>query len=225
MPGDTVERASSATDIERHVDAWSKRDHARALLPVDHEIVDVTRAPRALVVERILAQAPDKDLFHACAMLGRIIAERGGSPTLASCTVDGVQAVLGETNAPWDNVRAALAEGFAGVRMELARREACVAWEYPRCAVPIEPGVVAIAAGYPDDDSEALGGWAARVASASALGGVRRVIVSGRSDAREALVDALTTAGIEVGSSPLASAADESEKSRSWLPWLRARRS
>jgi hypothetical protein len=215
--------ANAAIDIERHVDAWSKRDHERALLPVDHEIVDSTRAPRALVVERIVAQASDKDLFHACAMLGRLIAERGGSPSLASSTVDGVQAVLSEMNAPWNNVRAALAEGFAGARLELARREACVAWEYPRCAVPIDDGVIAIAAGYPDDDGEALASWAGRVASGAARSGVRRAMVAGRDDARDALIDALSTAGIEI-TSP-ASAPIESEKSRGWLPWRRARRS
>jgi hypothetical protein len=214
--------ASVMIDLERHVDGWCKRDHARALLPVDHEIVDSTRSARALIVERILAQATDKDLFHACAVLGRLIAERGGSPTLASCTVDGVQGALGEIKAPWGNVRAALAEGFAGARMELARREACVAWEYPRCAVPIEEGVLAITAGYPDDDGEALAGWAARVANGAALGGVRRVIISGREDARAALVDALGVAGIEVVAPT--STAPELEKARSWLPWRRAPR-
>ena len=215
--------AGPAADVGRHVAAWCERDHARALLPVDHEIVDSTEALRALVVERILAQAPDKDLFHACAMLGRLIAERGGSPSLASSTVDGVQAVLASTNAPWNNVRAALAEGFAGARLELARREACVAWEYPRCAVSIGDGVVAIAAGYPDDDGEALAGWASRVAGAASLGGVRRAMLSGKEDARSALVDALTTAGIEVAAP--AAPPIESEKNRSWLPWVRARRS
>ncbi len=220
---------NAAADIERHVAAWSTCDHARALLPVDHEIVDSTQAPRALVVERILAQSSDKDLFHACAMLGRIIAERGGSPSLASSTVDGVQAVLSETNAPWNNVRAALAEGFASAQAELARRDACVAWEYPRCAVLIDDGVVAIAAGYPDDDGESLASWAGRVASGAARSGVRRAMIAGREDARDALVDALSTVGIEIVAQGSSSASttlqSASEKSRGWLPWRRARRS
>jgi hypothetical protein len=48
-------------------------------------------------------------------------------------------------------------------------------------------------------------------------------MIAGRDEARDALVDALSTAGIEVIGP--ASAPIESEKSRSWLPWLRARRS
>jgi hypothetical protein len=56
---------------------------------------------------------------------------------------------------------------------------------------------VAIAAGYRDDDEDALAGWASRVAHAASLTGVRRVVLSGSPMAVAALEDALGIAGIE----------------------------
>jgi len=179
--------------------AWCERDHARALLPVDHRIIDSTHAARALVVEQLLAATHGRDLYNACAVLGRLIAERGGSPTLAAATIDAAHAALGGGDAPWlAPARAALAEGFAAARLEDARREAGAAWDFPRCAVDVGDGAIAIAAGFPADDGEALAAWASRVAHGASLAGARRAIVSGGDAARAALADALHLAGIEV---------------------------
>lgn len=182
---------------------WCERDHGRALHPADHDAIESTRALRELIVASILGHAPDRDLYSACALLGRMIAERGGSPTLAASTVDGAREALRPEDHAWVvPARAALAEGFAAARSEIARKEAAQAWEYPRCAVVLESGVVAIAAGYPESDLDALGQWASRVAHDAALAGARRAIVAGTERAREALTDALTLVGVKVETSP-----------------------
>ena len=207
--------AGTANDV---VAAWCDRDHARALLPVDHEIIDSTAAARTLVIECLRRAVPDRDLFHACAVLGRLVAERGGSPTLASSTMDGAAESIGTDATPWlVATRAALAEGFAAARVDMARRDASAAWDYPRCSVRIDNETIAIVAGYPEDDGEALAAWAGRVAHGVALGGARRAIVAGGDVARLALADALTLVGVKIHPSapPLAAAA------RPWRLWKR----
>jgi hypothetical protein len=185
------------------VAAWSARDRARAVLPADREIVDGSAAVRALIVDLVLAGGPEDELYDACAVLGRLIAQRGGSPTLASATLDHAADALDARSAPWlVPGRAAVAEGFAATLVEDARREAMHAWEYPSCAVPLGQAALAIAAGHPSDDDEVLAAWAARVAKAAALAGVRRAVVSGGELACAALVDALTLVGIEVNRAP-----------------------
>lgn len=177
--------------------AWCERDHARALLPVDHEIIDSTHAARALIVERLLGQVHGHDLYNACAVLGRMIAERGGSPTLAAATIDAAHASLGGGEAAWlAPARGALAEGFAAARLESTRHDAASAWDFPRCAVDLGDATIAIVAGYPEDDGEALAAWASRVAHGASLAGARRAHVSGGEVALSALRDALQLAGI-----------------------------
>ena len=200
------------------VAVWCQRDHARALLPVDHEIIDSTGAARALVVECLRRAAPDRDLFHACAVLGRLIAVRGGSPTLASSTMDGAGEALDVDATPWlVPARAALAEGFSSARAEMARLDAAAAWDYPRCVVRIDDDRIAIVAGYPDEDGEALAAWASRVAHGVALAGVRRAIVTGGDAARAAVADALALVGVKLH--PSAPPAPPS--ARSWRLWKR----
>lgn len=218
------------------VDAWCDLDHAHALLPVDHEIIESTRALRALVVDLLrdgasLADdtAPARDLYNACAILGRTIAERGGSPTstvatmhhaekaLKLATRDGGASHQEVAEARWFSARAALAEGFAAARTEMARKEAAGGWEYPRCAVTLDDSTFAFAAGYPDDDGEAVAAWAGRVANAAVLKGARRAVVTGREDAKRALIDALSTIGVDV----IASLEKPETGKRSWLPWNR----
>lgn len=181
------------------VDAWCARDHALAFLPSDHAAIDGTRGPRALIVERVRTNGPDADLFHACAILGRIFAELGGSPSLAAGAIDGALGVLPELDADTARAaRAALAEGFVAARAEAAVAEAASRWEYPGCVVPLENASVAIAAGYPEDDEDALAAWAARVASHVARAGYRRAVLSGGEKACSALFDALELAGVKV---------------------------
>lgn len=186
--------------VEELVAAWCDRDHARAFLQVDHEAIDSTAAVRALIVEQLVGRVePSRDLFNACGVLGRLLASRGASPSLATLTIDGARAALGAAEAPWiEPARAALAEGYAAAQKDMARAEATRRWEYPTCVVPLHDGIVAVAAGYPDDDEDALEAWAARVANAAVLGGARRVVLGGTLPARAALGEALKVAGVEL---------------------------
>lgn len=190
-------------DRNAAVIAWSARDRTRAVLPADHEIIDASASLRSLIVDLVIAAGPTDELYDACAMLGRMVAQRGGSPTLASVTLDHAAEVLGAHEAPWlVAARAALAEGFAAQLVEQARRDAMNAWDYPACVVPLGEAALAIAAGHPSDDDEVLAAWAARVAKAAALQGIRRAVVSGGERARAALLDALGLVGIEVHAPP-----------------------
>jgi hypothetical protein len=178
---------------------WCRSDLARAVLSADRKVIDDSMAIRALIADIVLTDAPADELYDACAVLGRMMAQRGGSPTLASVTVDHAADALGARNAPWVvAARSALAEGFASALVEAARREATEAWEFPSCAVALGEAALAIAAGHPSDDDEVLAAWAARVAKNAALRGVRRAVVAGGESACAALVDALYLVGIEV---------------------------
>ncbi|HEX8793924.1 MAG TPA: hypothetical protein VF765_23440 [Polyangiaceae bacterium] len=182
---------------------WVEKDRARAVLPADREIVDASEAPRALIVELAIAGGPEDELYDACLMWGRMVAQRGGSPTFASSTLGHAAEALGTPSAPWlPAARAAVAEGFVAAMIEDARSEALQSWEYPSCAVPLGEAALAIAAGHPSDDEEVLGAWAARVAKAAAMSGIRRAVVAGGERARAALVDAFGVVGIEVHAPP-----------------------
>jgi hypothetical protein len=180
------------------VDDWSERDRRCAVLPADREIIDASGSLRALIVDLVVSASPEDELYDACAVLGRMIAHRGGSPTLASATMESAGLALEATGAAWlAPARATVAEGFTATIVEGARREAVQAWEFPSCAVPLGQAAVAIAAGYPADDDEELAAWAARVAKAAALSGVRRAVVSGSQRACDAVLDACGVVGIE----------------------------
>lgn len=184
-------------DVDAILTAWCERDRATAVLPADHRIVDASTSLRALIVELALSAGIDDEIYDACAVLGRLIAQRGGSPTMAALTIDHACEALGMREARWmAPARSALAEGFAMALTEEARRDAAKGWEFPDCAVPLGEGVIAIAAGHPSDDDEILSAWAARVANAAALKGVRRAILGGPQRPRGALADALAIAGI-----------------------------
>lgn len=183
--------------------AWTEKDRARAVLPADREIVEASESPRALIVELAMAGGPEDELYDACLMWGRLVAQRGGSPTFASSSLDHAAEALGARSPAWlPAARAAVAEGFVAVMVEDARSEALQSWEFPSCAVPLGEAALAIAAGHPSDDEEVLAGWAARVAKAAALSGIRRAVVAGGERARAALLDAFGLVGIEVHAPP-----------------------
>lgn len=183
--------------------AWAEKDRARAVLPADREIVEASESPRALIVELAIAGGPEDELYDACLMWGRLVGQRGGSPTFASSTLDHAAEALGTRSAPWlPAARAAMAEGFVAAMVEDARREAMQSWEFPSCVVPLGEAALAIAAGHPSDDEEVVAAWAARVAKAAALSGIRRAVVAGGERARAALVDAFGLVGIEVHAPP-----------------------
>jgi hypothetical protein len=179
--------------------AWCRSDLARAVLPADRDAVEGSASVRALIVDLVLTGSTGDELYDACATLGRVLGQRGSSPTLASATLDHAAQVLGARDAPWVvAARAALAEGFASALVDTTRREAMVAWEFPSCVVPLGEAALAIAAGHPSDDDETVAAWAARVARQASLRGVRRAVIAGSERACTALVDALAMVGIEV---------------------------
>ncbi len=193
------ERSECAGVPSEIVAKWCARDHARALTAEDRAVIDASVAARTLVVER--TNVGQGDFFSACAVLGRLIADRGGSPTLAAVTIDGLCEAMDLHVAPWvAPARAAVAEGYAGARVEMAKRAAEAAWEYPRCVAKLSDGSIAIAAGFPDDDTDSIAAWASRVAHDAALAHVRRAVVDGPAAACAAVVDALSLAGIETTS-------------------------
>jgi hypothetical protein len=181
------------------VSVWCQQDGARAVLPVDHKIIANSTSVRALIVDLARSAEPEDELYDACAVLGRLIGQEGGSPTLASATMDSACGALGVDGPTWlAPARSAVVEGFAQALIDATRSESALAWEFPGCSVPLGDGAIAIAAGYPSDDVEALDAWAARVAKSAALTGVRRVIVAGPEDPRRTLTEALGVIGIEV---------------------------
>jgi hypothetical protein len=188
----------SPIDRDVVVATWCAKDRARALLPADREIISESIAVRTLIVDLALAGGHEDELYDACAVLGRLVAQRGGSPTLASATLDHACEVLGARDVPWlVPARASLAEGFAAALIEGVRREDMRSWEFPACAVPLGEAAVAIAAGHPSDDDEVLAAWAAGVAKGAAARGMRRAVVTGAERARAAVVEALGLVGIE----------------------------
>jgi hypothetical protein len=185
-------------DCEEALAAWSRCDLACAVLPADRELVAASTTVRALVVDLLVQAGPCDELYDACAVLGRLFAQRGGSPTLASATIDHVAEALASPGAAWvPSARAALWEGFASALLESAQQAAMLAWEYPACSVPLGEGALAVAAGHPSDDDEVLAAWSARIARGATLRGVRRAIVSGGDRASEALLDAFQVVGID----------------------------
>lgn len=202
----------AGSPLETMVERWCAADRVHAFVKSDREVIESTASVRMLIAEHLLAPPPrgpqtpraetqDRDLLNAFGVLGRLVAERGGSPTLAAAIVDGALEVLGPA-APvpaWAlPARAALAEAFALSRHEASQAEGASRWEYPRCAVGLPDGTVAIAAGFPDDDLDALGAWASRLAQEAALAGVRRVVISGSARAEYALESALDVVGISL---------------------------
>ncbi len=184
--------------------AWQEHDAARALHPHDRAAILATRAARALVVELFSAAPRDpRDLFSACARLGQLLADAGGSPSLAATTIDGAVRAMKEASLALDDsrvppARASVAEGYCAARVEAERRSARRAFEWPGCAVPVDGDTVAVLASHPDDDGEALADWAARVAVGASRAGVKHAIVSGQGGAKGELVAALGLVGIAV---------------------------
>jgi hypothetical protein len=201
--------ASLGSDGGRVVDAWCAEDHAHAFLEADHGVIERSRSLRALVVERATREPTSigRDVLHAFASLGRVMAEQGGSPTLAASSIDGLitaSRVASEDSEPARDLqalatagRAAMMEGYVHALGALAREHLAKSWAYPACAVPLQDGLVAIAAGHPADDDEALAAWASQVAHGVTRAGARRAIACGPEKAVKALEEALDLAGVE----------------------------
>jgi hypothetical protein len=180
--------------------AWCKADRSCAVVPADHRIIDESASVRVMIVGFARLGGSDEELYDACAVFGRLIARLGGTPTLASQTIDHAGDVLGAPGARWVGpARAALLEAFASALLEKARQDAMESWDFPKCVVPLSETRIAIAAGHPSEDPEVLSDWAARIANAAALKGVRQAVVSGAEPARAAVEEALAVVGIDFG--------------------------
>jgi len=188
-----------AAERDRCVAAWNAADTDCAVLPADRHVIEHTSAVRGLIVELASPGIATDELFDACAILGRLVAQHRGSPTLAALTIDHAAAALGEPNPSWKAAaRAAVLEGFAAALIESIRREANDAWEFPRCVVSIGDRTIAVAAGYPGEDDQEIAAWVDRVARGAALQGAKMAFVSGPEDVRTRMIDALNVAGILV---------------------------
>ncbi len=188
-----------APAVDAAIAAWTKADKRATFALRDHEVIDATSSIRTLIIELARRDPVDDDLYDACASLGRLVAYQHGSPTLASATVDHACEALGVLGAPWRvGARAAVCEAFSAALCEMERAESLSAWEFPRCAVTIDSGTIAIAAGHPVAEREVLEAWAARAAKSAALLGIRRAFVGGAEGPRRAMTDALSVAGIDV---------------------------
>jgi hypothetical protein len=185
----------------RALAAWREHDLAHALHSHDREAIRATDPPRALVLDLLARPGPGRDLYNACARLGRLLGDAGASPSLAVATLDGAARALADLGIACDEGRlapaqASLAEGYFAVVVEGERTAARRAWEYPGCAVRVAKDTVAVVAGYPADDGEALADWAARVALAVSRDGYKHAILAGSDEAKVELVQALSLVGI-----------------------------
>lgn len=204
-------RGSAEGGTEDVLLAWADLDTSRSLHPADRLVVGSTEPARSLVMELLLA-GHGRDLWNACARLGRLMAEEGASPSLAASTIDNAAAALaladGDRIGP---ARASLIEGYVAAVREVERTSGLASWDYPNCVVSVDDGVVAIACGRPDDDAEAIASWAARIAGRLSKAKVKRAVLEGGEAAKSELASALELVGIALGPAP----------ARSWLPWKR----
>jgi hypothetical protein len=210
--------------VRRALAAWAEADQARALHPVDRDVIRATEAARCLVLE-LFASADPRDLWSACARLGGLMADAGGSPSLAAGAIDSAARALAEAGLEHDPARiaparASLLEGYVASVREAERNAGLASWEYPACAVPLGDGSVAVACGYPTDDGEVLAAWAARVAGRLVKDGVRKVVLAGSPDATAELESAVTLVGIEVSRRARAPSAARAPQSSGWLARL-----
>jgi hypothetical protein len=201
--------------VERALAAWRVHDVARGIHPVDRQAVRATEAARALVLE--LFDRPARDLYNACAQLGRLLADAGASPSLAVSTIDGAAHALASVGVAPDgarvpSARASVAEGYFAAIRQAERDEARRAWDPPACLVPLDDTTVAIAAGHPADDGEGLAEWAAKVAAKVSKSGARAAVVAGPEAAKREIAEALRLVGVE---------ARDALPPRKWLrlPW------
>ena len=196
----------SAQDAERALRAWCDHDAAHALHGDDRAAIGATEAPRALVLEQLSHPGAARDLYNACACLGRLLAAAGASPSLAVATLDGAADALSRTGVTADPARlaparAATAEGYFAAIVDGERAAARRAWEYPACSARVAKDTVAIVAGYPEEDGEALAEWAGRVAVAVSRDGYRSAVLAGAGEAKAALTRALSMVGVALATS------------------------
>ncbi len=162
-----------------------------AITEADARLVDATRSLLGRLFE--LSRGPvEKDALHLAAALGRVLADGGGSPSLAATILEPAIAGPGALGL----MRAALYEAYTAGRREADQREAARAWEHPKCVVPLDATTFAVCAGFPDPDPTEVADWADRVAAGLLRAGARHARLAGEGVALACLEDALGLAGI-----------------------------
>jgi len=195
------------------LDAWTERLTRAAISEIDRRAVAASETARALVLEQLEAHRgesaeralEDHDALHGWAVLGRVLADAGASPSLAAQVVDALVEATDRderVTASAAPSRSALVEAFVAAQRELAELRAAQAWRFPKCVVRLDETTAAVAASFPDDDGDALARWADEVAAGLAKMGIRRVHADGAAPARAALASALSVAGIGMTASP-----------------------
>lgn len=194
-----LERADvAAPSREAILSAWTEADARCAVLRADRAVITEMASVRAHVVELVTSGAEDDEIFDACAVLGRLVARRHGSPTLAASMIDHAAEALSASGAAWvAPARATVVEAFSADLVAQGVDDAVRTWEFPHCVVPLGGGSIAVAGGYPGDD-EAVAAWAARVAQSAALDGVRQATIAGPEPTRRALAEAFAVVGVRV---------------------------
>ncbi len=178
----------------RGLDAWSDTLASAAISDADRRAVVESESARSLVLDR--AFGDDHDALHGWAMLGRVLADSGASPTLAAHTVDALSV---DGGGDWrTQARAVLLEAYVAAQRELAELRIAEAWRFPRCVVRLDDRRAAVAAYFPEDEPDAVAKWADEVAAGLAKMGIRSVHVEGTPRARAALADALASFDIDL---------------------------
>jgi hypothetical protein len=177
--------------------AWASTDVTRAVSHADRELGGALASARECVIDNL--SGVDRDRYSACALLGRLIASRGGSASFASSEIDALASALPSADPMFLRAaRASLMEGFAAELLERAQAEEKAAWEPPWCVVLLGDGRAAVAAGFPSDDGDVLAAWADRVTAWLIRAKVKKVAVSGRAPAKAVLREALALVGLAV---------------------------
>jgi hypothetical protein len=188
------------------LDAWSAALARSAISEVDRRAVVASENARSLALERLHPKSEtDHDALHAWASLARVLADASASPSLVAGVVDALVPLVRDTRGvTWAELaRATLVEAFVAAIRESCDQRVADAWRFPRCVVRLDATSAAVAAHFPDDDSDAVARWADEVAAGLAKMGVRRVHAEGTARARAALKDALAIAGIDLVARPL----------------------
>ena len=182
------------------LDDWTQRLLRAAISERDRRAITASESAREMVLERL--ESEDHDALHGWTVVGRVLADESASPSLVAEVVDALVAASPRAREGWaSHARAAIVEAYVAAQREIEAERVKDAWRFPRCVVRLDESTAAVAASFPDEDSDALARWADEVASGLAKMGIRRVHADGSARSRAALADALSVAGIDVAPS------------------------
>jgi hypothetical protein len=185
------------------LDDWTERLVRAAISERDRRAITASESARQMVLERLESvdgsAEEDHDALHGWTIVGRVLADESASPSLVAEVVDALVASHPRAREGWaPHARAAIVEAFVAAQREIEAERVKDAWRFPRCVVRLDESTAAVAASFPDEDSDALARWADEVASGLAKMGIRRVHAEGTPRSRAALADALSVAGIDL---------------------------